>query len=147
MKKWKKKILILLSCMGLLLLAGFGSQAVRLLSEKPPLLDLDKAIQDAQFGHNGNEASQEGKDPENPADGKNKEKTITIRVRGEEIWYNERKCNNLTVLEAWLRGDGKSQDTVVLADDYAESHCYDDTAAVIEMMRDKVGFSYREEEW
>lgn len=138
MKK-RNYLVLLFASLCLLLLVGFGTQTVKLLNERPPLIDLDAAIQEGQFGKNGNE-TQEGDDPTKPFSGKSND--IIIKIHNESIYYGERKCNNLQQLEAWINGDYKTGGIIRLKDDYAEAKKYKEVMKLLEQLNNDKGYRY-----
>lgn len=130
MKRRKSWIVLLVACVGLLILVGFGSKPVKLLNERPPLIDLDAAIVEAKFGNNGNEAHEDGEDPTQTSNDQKPDKRITIRVRGELIWYGETQCDEKQLI-TFLR-NYKNDDGVRLVDDYAERNCIRNVLAQLE---------------
>lgn len=139
MKKRKSYLALLFASLCLLLLVGFGTQPVKLLNERPPLIDLDAAIQEGQFGKNGNE-TQEGEDPTKPSSGKSND--IIIRINNESIYYGDRKCNNVGQLEAWINGDYKTGGIIRLKDDYAEAKRYKEVMKLLEQLNVDKGYRY-----
>ena len=148
MKRIKTYLALLFASAGLLLLVGFGTQPVKLLNERPPLIDLDAAIEEAQFGQNGNESDTDGEDPSKTSSDKDRNKDIVIRVKCETIYYGERKCNDtadkeeLSQLKAWINGDYKTGDVIALVDDYAESKTYKKVLELLKKLKAEKGYVY-----
>ncbi len=140
MKKRKKILLFLLVFACLTLFTGWAVKTVELLNENPPLIDLNAAIQEAKFGKNGNEAYQDGEDPEKPADSVGK--TITITVKGEGVWLEEHRFFSLDSLNTRLVGNYKTGDAIILKDDYAEAHFYKEILSMLEKLNSERGFIY-----
>ncbi|MBQ1849423.1 MAG: hypothetical protein II477_08595 [Lachnospiraceae bacterium] len=140
MRKRRGKRVLLLVCLGLFLLLGMGAKPVELLS-KTPLIDLDAAIQDAPFGQNGNEGT-DGKEETDPFKPYKQAEVFTIRVRGEEVWLNDKQSHTLEGLKASILGAYKSGDRILLKDDFAEAHFYKKVLTLVVELYDERGIKY-----
>lgn len=143
MKSQRKKKLFLIVLLCLLTLAGFGTKTVQLLNDKPPLINLDEAIQEAKYGKNGNEAHQDGEDPD-----KDSEKignTITVTVHGEGVWLEAHRFFSLDSLKTRLIANYNIGDTIKLVDDYAEAHFYREILSILERLNTENGIVYFED--
>lgn len=148
MKK-KNKLWMPFMAVGLavILFAGWGKKPVELLNDNPPLIDLDAAIREADFGKNGN-TDQNAGDPsqENPggnngdSDHTSQEegKTHVIKVRDREVTYEgESYGDRLAILKNKLIRAYRSGDFIRLVDDYAEAHTYRNALALVEELEEK----------
>ncbi|MBD5515844.1 MAG: hypothetical protein HDR06_14690 [Lachnospiraceae bacterium] len=153
MKSRKNFLVSVLLFMALCLLAGFGSKPIELL-DKGRLIDLDKAIQNADFGKVGSETSIKEKNQEEPQENlgdqnkieevetaEKKKETYKIIVRGETILFEDRKCKNTEELKKLITPLSSEKSGISLLDDYAEAHIYREVLEVIK----EVGIYYTEE--
>ncbi|MBR4608464.1 MAG: hypothetical protein IKO41_19855 [Lachnospiraceae bacterium] len=140
MKRRKKILLFLLVFACLALFTGWAVKTVELLNENPPLIDLNAAIQEAKFGKNGNEAHQDGDDPNKPAETVGKE--IIITIKGEGVWLGEHRYFSLDSLNTRLISNYQTGDTILLKDDYAEAHFYKEILSMLEKLNSERGFVY-----
>ena len=144
MKRNKKTIipviLILAAC--ILLLAGFArKKSVDLLKDN--LIDLDKAIELAEWGSEDNgQKDGEIKDGKPVADTDTKiVSTIKVRVYGKEVFIDGEKCE-LSDVKKTLRAKFRVGNKVRLIDDYAEAHVYRDVDKAITDLSKTLGFEY-----
>lgn len=130
----KRKVHILSLCLAVALAVavfiGWGKQPVDLLNENPPLIDLDAAIKEADFGQNGNTGSETG-DPSKDHQGEDgnaqqgeAQHTFEIYVRDEDITFEKMTIRKVDTLMRKLEQEYQEGDLVRLIDDYAEAHRY-----------------------
>lgn len=150
-KRGRTLRMLLFGTMMVLVLVGWGKQPVQLLNETPPLIDLDAAIQEADFGNNGNTGEETG-DPDvdhpggNDGDTQqvNQNKTIVISIRDEELTYDNMMILSRSVdnLRRRLEKEYQKGDVIRLVDDFAEAHKYREVLAMLEALRSEKGFVY-----
>lgn len=133
MKSIKKFLISVLLFMTLCLLAGFGSKPIELL-DKGRLIDLDKAIQNAENLDDQNKI-------EEVDTMEKKKETYKIIVRGETILFEDRECKNTEELKKLITLLSSEKSGISLLDDYAEAHIYREVLEVIK----EVGIYYTEE--
>lgn len=130
----RKKIHILSLFLALMVavmaFVGWGKQPVELLNDNPPLIDLNAAIKEADFGQNGNTGSETG-DPSKDHQGEDgntqqgeAHHTFEIFVRDEDITFEKLIIRKVDTLKRKLEQECQVGDTVKLIDDYAEAHRY-----------------------
>lgn len=145
-KKKKRWVMPLVTgLLAVILYAGlFGKKSVELLNDNPPLIDLDAAIQEADFGKNGNtdqdigDSSQEnpgGNNGEDSSSGQDVGRTHVIRVRDEEITYESLPYRTMDTLKRKLKQVYHSGDDIRLVDDYAEYHAYVQVLTMLEELQ------------
>lgn len=151
MKKIKKlwMIPLLAGCLAVILYVGWGKKPVELLNDNPPLIDLDAAIKEADFGKNGNtdqnagdpsEETPGGNNGNTPDDGEDTGVIHEIFVRDERITYEKIPYGSLDTLKRKLMLVYRKGDQILLKDDYAESHVYQRVIEVLEELRQERGF-------
>ena len=161
MKACKKVLFaILVTSLLVAVFVGWGKQPVELLNETPPLIDLDSAIKEPDFGQNGDTGGETG-DPNEELPGGNggktqqeaKNKVIVISIRREELRYgyqygqnteNERKIYEGN-LRTRLASDFQEGDVILLVDDFAEAHFYRKILRMLEELRDEEGMEFSED--
>lgn len=129
-------------------LIGAGKQPVELLNDNPPLIDLDAAIKEADFGKNGNTGSETG-DPSQDQQGEegdasqgDKNKELKIYVRDEVITYDKLEFRNVNTLRKMLEKDYKEGDVIKLIDDYAEAHRYREVLNMLKEYQSEKGIAF-----
>lgn len=153
MKSAKKFLVSVLIFLTLCLLVGFGSKSVELL-DKGQLIDLNKAIQNADLGKAGSTTSMEERNKEVPQeklDDQNKTEKIEttedmkevyqVMVRGETILFENQECKNTEELKNFIEPLRLGKAGILVLDDYAEAHTYREVLNVIK----EVGINYTEE--
>lgn len=140
-KKYSKKVFpALLLMLMILVLCAWGEKPVELLDDQK-LIDLNKAIDFAAPG--GELVTQD--DPAVTAAvtavTQIREEEIVISIRGERITYNGSECR-FEDLEAKLRKTNKEHVRFRLVDDYAESHFYRKTLALLKDLNKEIQLRY-----
>ena len=135
----------------------FDEKSVDLLEHD--LIDLEKAVEFAQFGdeyEEGEEGVTEAEDAN--IENANAENTtvaneriparVTFRIRGKELFYTSGRTLNKKIpasdVESVIREVTSEKMTVVLVDDYADSKVYKETDALIENLKGELEFEYEE---
>ncbi len=134
----------------MLLICGFATDPVDLL--KDHLIDLDKAIELAQWGTGEEDVSEEEDEDETeaePAGGAAEEEdptppSVMIRIRGKQIFIEGAECG-AGELEEKIRSVCSGDERVLLHDDYAEAHVYRNADAILAGLSDEIGFTYEPE--
>ena len=135
----------------------FDEKSVDLLEHD--LIDLEKAVEFAQFGDEYEEGEEgvaevEDADVEN-ANAENATVAnesiparVTFRIRGKELFYTSGRTLNkkmpVSEVESVIREVTSEKLTVVLVDDYADSKVYKETDALIENLKGELEFEYEE---
>ena len=135
----------------------FDEKSVDLLEHD--LIDLEKAVEFAQFGdeyEEGEEGVAEAEDAD--VENANAENAtvanesiparVTFRIRGKELFYTSGRTLNKKIpasdVESVIREVTSEKLTVVLVDDYADSKVYKETDALIENLKGELEFEYEE---
>ena len=135
----------------------FDEKSVDLLEHD--LIDLEKAVEFAQFGDEYEEGEEgvaevEDADVEN-ANAENATVAnesiparVTFRIWGKELFYTSGRTLNKKIpasdVESVIREVTSEKMTVVLVDDYADSKVYKETDALIENLKGELEFEYEE---
>lgn len=125
------------------LLIGFGPRnSVKLLNDQV-LIDLEKAIEIAPIGHEGNPGTVSGDDV---MEGVNltDEDTIKVVIRDEIVSYQGVKFSTTSGFETRLKKEYKAYQTVLVVDDYAESHVYKAVIKYLDGLSKEMGLKYEE---
>lgn len=154
--KRKKRITVMLIFCFSLALVGWGKGKIELSNgSKSPLINLDAAIERAQWGKQGSTeiVTDDTSDPvvEEPAeshdDGNEQSKkaeklgiSYKIRIEGKNILFQD-SVMNFDELESELR-NLKQGDSVYLFDNYADSETYKGVIELLETLRSETGLSY-----
>lgn len=150
----KKAILFALIFSGGLLV-GFGKNSVELLSDKP-LINLDLAIQNTSIGNGGN-AGLEGDDKDDKIeDDSSKEnngvvapptirsRTYRISIRNTSVNYQGILYTDMEKLRDDILSVYKSDDVIILFDDFAEAHAYKKVLEILDELSQSDGIHYEE---
>lgn len=155
--KIRKRILILVMLVTVLpLLIGAGKKTVELLDDKKKLIDLDLAIVEGEFGNGGTEETTEQESleeeenivPSNNSDNEpdtKSAKRIVITIHFEEIKYNGVICSDVSAVRGYILSSYNDGDSIILNDDYAESHVYIEVLDLLKELNDTKGFKYVEQ--
>ena len=149
--KLRKIVIISFFMMSGILLVGFGKKKVDLLVKN--LIDLDKAIEVAEWGDDSEKEENDKKDDskensENKAVSINGTKfnsqlTINVRIRGKKIYIDGNECA-IDELEKRVKDKVSGSTKVRLSDDYAEAHIYREVNDILSRLSDTLGFEYDE---
>lgn len=162
MRKSEKVAAVLMFMVCSLLLTGWGEKAVELLDDTP-LIILKEAIKDAPIGKEGNTLELDVVETESEAvsfddqDADNSvveseeseraqaKKIYTIEIRDKKITYDEKVCD-LEHLKGIIEKDcSNGTGGVVLVDDYAETHVYNDVLTILKQLHESIKLDYREQ--
>ncbi|MCR4745178.1 MAG: hypothetical protein K5894_08100 [Lachnospiraceae bacterium] len=154
MKRIKNKKLIIISFLFLFAVSaiGWGKKSVELLNKD--LLNLDKAIDAAEWGSDDLAANENEIEDENDSEStKNNNsavssntvnsETIKIRINGKRIFVNGEECSKEEI-EKKLRVFYSGKEMVRIFDDYAEAHVYRAVDEILTELSNSMGFEYYE---
>ena len=153
--KQKRKVLITALVFAAVLLIGWKVKPVELIDDKL-LIDLDTAIVEAGWGQEGNpsdnpdDSKMETEDKEDDNSGTApttppvEQITILVSVKGEVITMNGMTVKDAQALRTRLNLLMDKGTTVVLEDNYAESHVYKAVLEVLETMKTMKQFNLNE---
>lgn len=137
MKNVRKFLVFALMVSTLCLLVGFGSKSVELL-DKGQLIDLNKAIQNADPGKEDDKISEDEEPTEDIKE------VYQVIVRGETILFENQECKNTEELKNFIESIEplrSEKSGISVLDDYAEAHTYREVLNVIK----EAGINYTEE--
>ena len=126
------------------------SKPVELL-DKDLLINLNAAIKNADLGKEGSKtALQESVERESisktEAEIKNIEieakATYQITVHGEKIKFEDRECKDIEELKSLITQYCSKESELILQDNYAETHVYQEVLETIRDMQEIIGFSF-----
>ncbi len=141
--------------LAVLFVCGFSTQKEPVDLLKSKLIDLDKAIDLAQWGAkpeaDSEDESEEDADSQATSGWKtvtgveeSAPKTIKVRVHGTKAFLDGEECKP-EELEEKIRALCTGNESVLLLDDYAEAHVYRDADRILSRLMEEIGFSYEAE--
>lgn len=158
--KWLKKgVCVVTLLLTMIFLVGFGTKEVKLWNNAP-LIDLDAAIKNADIGKQGNQVTKNEE-----TDGKivqekvqkvdtqvvSKEPVIMesnemyqVVIQGESIKFENESINDIEKLESLIEQNCTEKSTIILTDDYAETHVYHQILRMIEEQKQIIGFEFQQ---
>ncbi len=144
--KYKKTAVIFFLLVFSLSAIGWGKKSVDLL--KKDLLDLDKAIDAANWGIEDNpqaadESNTETEDNSSVSKNNSFGETIKVRINGERIFVDGEETGK-GELEKKIKTNYSGREKVRLFDDYAEAHIYKEVNGILTGLSNSMGFEYDE---
>ena len=154
----RKKVFILI-CVLLFsaVLAGFEKRTVELQNNpKTPLIDLDKAIDRASWGTDGDAGGAADAPPSgtvsedgvsgNAASGLARiKKEFAVKIRGKVIRLDGIELKDADDLKKKLAAEYKDGDTVKLSDDYADADTYREAVEALRELAETKGLVYSDD--
>ncbi|EOS34321.1 hypothetical protein C804_01569 [Lachnospiraceae bacterium A4] len=160
MYKVRKMMVILLSVVCVLILVGWGEKSVELLNDKP-LIDLKTAIKEVPLGKQGNtliiENHEKSSDeivtidqneniPSKEIGGSQNKVEYKIIIKDTTVTYNGTIHTDMQSLKNKIASDCDDMEIKIrLIDDFAESHVYKETLAILEQLHKENNLEYQED--
>lgn len=148
--KGKKRIMLLLLLCATGVLVAWKIKPVELIDDKF-LIDLDVAIQDADWGQEdssedeSNHSSEDNQNPDmNPVKQPEEKAEITVLIRGERCYLNNVDMKTMSALEKYLSQRCSEETRVYLVDDYAEAHVYRQVHEYLRQLQAETAFEISE---
>ena len=145
MKKKQYLIFIFSAILIASFILGLGPRNIVKLLDDSLLIDLDEAIVTAPIGYEGNRKDYGEDSVSGQNAGYNYDK-IVISISDTKINYNGHIFSKADGIEMRLRKEYSDYYTIVLEDNYAESHVYKEVRNVLETLNKEIGLKYEEAE-